>query len=296
MKKFKKIIALLICLILALTVVGCGKEKTNNDELQNDIDEVQSQIDDTAKENSQNKVGKYVTPDESAFIFEEVTGGVAIAGYLGSDKAIIIPDTLEGKNVVEIRSGAFNSAGILGIKLPNTLSLVTEKAFLYCTTLLEVYVGDRTTAIAPHAFEGCVALSFVKLNSGLTDIGRRAFSNCKMLEGITLNSGLISIGNGAFLMSGLKTVKISSSVKIIGAQSFTSCSNLEKVIIEDGVQQIAEKAFEACVSLKNVSIPASVNDVGLRAFNQCPNVTISAPAGSTAETYAAENNITFKAS
>jgi hypothetical protein len=45
----------------------------------------------------------------------------------------------------------------------------------------------------------------------------------------------------------------------------------------------------------NVSIPGSVTYIGALAFNECPNLTIHAPAGSYAETYAKENNIPFVA-
>lgn len=296
MKNLRKIIALLVCLVLALTVVGCGKEKTNNDELQNDIDKVQSQIDDTAKENSQNKVGKYVTPDESAFTFEEVTDGVAITGYSGTDKAVIIPDTLGGKNVVEIRSGSFTTAGILGVKLPKTLTVVTEKAFYYCTTLLEVYLGENTTTIGSQVFEGCIALENVKMNNGLKEIGVQAFGYCSLLKSIELSSTIEKIGTGAFCLSGIENITIPSSVELIDESAFATCSSLEKVKINDGVKSIGSEAFAGCEKLKDVEIPASVETIGSRAFSQSQNVVINAPSGSIAETYATENDITFKAS
>lgn len=296
MKNLRRIIALLVCLILALTMVGCGKDKTNDDELQNDIDKVQSQIDNTAEENSKNKVGKYVTPDESAFVFEDVTGGVAITGYSGSDKAIIIPDTLGGKNVVEIRSGSFTTAGILGVKLPKTLTVVTEKAFYYCTTLLEVHLGENTSSIGSQVFEGCIALETVQLNNGLKEIGVQAFGYCTLLKSVELSSTVEKIGTGAFCLSGIENITIPSSVELIDESAFATCGSLEKVKINDGVKNIGSEAFAGCEKLKDIEIPASVETIGSRAFAQSQNVTISAPTGSAAETYATENNIEFKAS
>lgn len=292
----KKLLALLICIVFALSVVGCGSEKNDKDDLQNDIDNVQSQIEDTAKENSQNKVGTYVTPDEASFTFEDVADGVAITGYSGSDKAIIIPETLGGKNVVEIRTGSFTTAGLLGVKLPKSLTVVTEKAFYYCTTLLEVYLGDNTTAIGSQVFEGCIALESVKLNDGLKEIGVQAFGYCSLLKAIDLTCSIEKIGTGAFCLSGLESVTIPSSVEIIEESAFATCASLKKVKISDGVKNIGSEAFAGCENLKDVEIPSSVDTIGSRAFSQSQNVQITAPAGSSAETYATENNITFKAS
>ena len=44
-----------------------------------------------------------------------------------------------------------------------------------------------------------------------------------------------------------------------------------------------------------VAIPAGVTRIEDGAFDDCPNLTIHAPAGSYAETYAKENNIRFEA-
>lgn len=297
MKNMKKILAIIICVLMAISIVGCGKEEPSNDnDLQNDIDNVQSQIDETAKENSKNKVGDYVKPDESAFSWEDVDGGVAITEYKGTDKAVIVPETLAGKNVVEIRSGAFNNAGILGIKLPASLKVVTEKAFYYCTTLLEVYLGDATTTIAAQAFEGCIAIETVKMNQGLEEIGMQSFGYCSLLNTIEIPSTTKKIGMGAFCLSGLKSVTIPASVELIDESAFATCSNLESVKIESGVKTIGNEAFSGCDNLKNVEIPASVESIGKRTFSQSNNVVISAPSGSVAETHATENDITFKAS
>jgi len=296
MKTLKRISTLLICLALALTVVGCGENKTDKEDLGNEIDNVQSQIEDTAKENSKNKVGNYVTPDESDFTFEDVSNGVAITGYSGTDKAVIIPDTLAGKDVVEIKSGSFNNAGVVGIKLPQPMEVVTEKAFYYCTTLLEVHLGKNTTSIGAQVFEGCIALENVYLNDNLEEIGTQAFGYCSLLKTVDLKSALKKIGTGAFCLSGIENITIPSSVEMIDESAFATCSTLEKVVIKDGVKNIGREAFSGCEKLKSVEIPASVTEIGSRAFAQSNNAVITAPSGSAAETYATENGVTFKAS
>lgn len=297
MKKVKIASIALACLVFASALAGCAhKTPTNTDELKEAIDSVQSEMQQVAEQNSAQEVGEYVTPSESDFLWESVAGGVAITGYTGTATAIFIPDTLDGKNVVEIRNGVFSQSEVVGVKLPNTLTTVTEKAFFYCTTLVEIYFGDNVQQIAGHAFEGCISLSRIYLNSTLKNIGECAFVNCPSLQRIELNDGLEAIERGAFCVSGLTEIVIPGSVKMIGEQAFTTCENLEKVEIKPGVQIIDETAFEACPNLKEARIPASVAEIRLRAFNQCEKLTIYAPAGSAAEAYATEDDIPFQAS
>ena len=65
--------------------------------------------------------------------------------------------------------------------------------------------------------------------------------------------------------------------------------------ISDGATLIGDGAFDSCPALQNVFIPSSVTAIGFGVFFGCPNITIHAPAGSYAETYAKENNIPFVA-
>jgi hypothetical protein len=71
--------------------------------------------------------------------------------------------------------------------------------------------------------------------------------------------------------------------------------NIVSLQIADGIQEIGDFSFANLPKLKMMAIPASVSRIGKWAFYKCPNVTIHAPAGSYAETYAKENNIPFVA-
>ena len=52
-------------------------------------------------------------------------------------------------------------------------------------------------------------------------------------------------------------------------------------------------AFANCTDLEKILIPASVTKIGEDAFKNCEKLTIFAPKGSYAETYARENGIQF---
>ena len=63
--------------------------------------------------------------------------------------------------------------------------------------------------------------------------------------------------------------------------------------IPESVTEIGPCAFFACGALADVWIPTSVQEIGEQAFLECPHLTIHAPVGSCAETYAKENQIPF---
>ncbi len=286
-----------ICTLLAaLLLAGCGKvEEKPQGTTPNNQNPIQDIVDDIIESNP-DEVGDYVTPAESCFVWESVDGGVKITSYTGTDTAIIVPATLGGEKVVAIAADAFNQVLLTGIQLPDTLLAIEDQTFAYATALMEVFLGNGTQTIGSHAFEGCVALKTVELGDALTDLGEMAFGACQALKQIKLPEGLKLIQPGAFCMAGLETVVIPSSVTELGDEAFSTCSNLKSVEIQEGVTVIGKKVFEACSALETAKIPSSVTELGIRVFNQCENVTIIAPTGSAAETYANENNIAFKAS
>jgi hypothetical protein len=61
------------------------------------------------------------------------------------------------------------------------------------------------------------------------------------------------------------------------------------------VQIIGGGAFVDCRNLTDITILNRTTRIGCSAFWDCHKLTIHAPAGSYAETYAKENNIPFVA-
>ena len=82
-------------------------------------------------------------------------------------------------------------------------------------------------------------------------------------------------------------------VVAIKESAFAFTDYVEKVVLSDGVTTIGAHAFNTS-ELKEITIPASVTEIGDGAF-YATLVTIHAPSGSYAETYAKENNIPFVA-
>ncbi len=93
----------------------------------------------------------------------------------------------------------------------------------------------------------------------------------------------------------VEAVYIPSSVEYIGDSAFWSCGALRYVEIEDGMKKISDRAFWSCSALKDVIIPESVTTIGSTAFWSIPELTIHAPKGSVAESFAKSNRISYSA-
>ena len=102
-----------------------------------------------------------------------------------------------------------------------------------------------------------------------------------------------SIGSAFAFCKSLTEVKIPDSVTSIGDSAFCGCASLTNIEIPDSVTSIGGSAFYGCTNLTEVKIPNSVTYIGSEAFKDCNNLTIYGYVGSTAETYAKENNIPF---
>ena len=81
----------------------------------------------------------------------------------------------------------------------------------------------------------------------------------------------------------------------IETSDFAHCISLTDVVIPEHIAEIESWAFHGCVNLQSVMIHAGVTKIHKTAFAECQALTIHAPAGSYAETYAKENNIPFVA-
>lgn len=103
----------------------------------------------------------------------------------------------------------------------------------------------------------------------------------------------------------IKSVEIQSGVTSVGANSFAFCYDLEQVSLPDSVTSIGNYSFLGCVSLCSLDVSENVTSIGEHAIGfYCSSgstgsynkarFTLFGKPGSMAETYAKENNLTFK--
>ena len=207
-------------------------------------------------------------------VLSEADKTCEITGYTGTATELEIPSTLDGYTVTRIG----------------------EHAFIYCASLTSVNIPNGVTSIGEYAFYSCSSLTSIDIPNSVTSIGNSAFSNCDLLESIHIPSSVTSVGNYAFSNCySLSSATIGNNVTSIGNSAFSDCYSLESIHIPDSVTSIGDLAFVRCSALTNITLPDSVINIGEAVFHDCNNLTIYGHAGSYAETYAAENDIPFKA-
>ena len=180
------------------------------------------------------------------------------------------------------------------------ITAIGTGAFLDCTNLASVVIGNSVTNIADGAFNGCVNLENAVIGNSVVDITGRMFFNCPSLENVVIGNSVTNIGYQAFLgCVNLTSVTLPGSVKTIGQQAFENCGRLEGVTISAGVESIGTNAFANCVSLTILTIPDTVTSLGSAVFLNCTGLTDvtfegncpSLPSGTT-DIYAGADSVT----
>ena len=90
--------------------------------------------------------------------FQIYEDSVRIVEYTGSEAALLIPGTIEGKPVRTIASSAFQgNKSLQVIILPEGLTSIGDSAFSGCTSLRSVNIPETVTSIGRFAFIYCRA-------------------------------------------------------------------------------------------------------------------------------------------
>ena len=225
-----------------------------------------------------------------------VESGVTIVG----DSAFLKCSNLEtvelADTVTKLGDWAFmKDSKLESVKLPANLKIIDGAAFAHCTSLTEIDIPEGVTTIGLSAFHGCSNLTKAVLPDGVTSMEGYTFYGCSKLTEINIPKGITEIADHDYcLCSGLTQVTIPENIETIGERAFYGCRGLTSVSIPESVTTIDAGAFNVCSNLAEVTIPASVTEIGTNAFKNCAaGLVIRGVRGSTAETYANENNITF---
>lgn len=207
-----------------------------------------------------------VTADGRFEYTELEDGTIEISKYKGTDTEVIIPETIDEKNVTSIKSFAF----------------------VNCTKISSIEITDQVANIGSQAFQGCTNLTSINISKGVTSIGDATFKGCIKLEEIIVNEDNVNYmsKNGIlFNYEGTKIIrypagkqneveyKIPEKVEIIGNHAFEGCTNLSNIELSEGVQKIEYSSFEGCTNILNIKIPNSVTKINHSAFKDCTNLT-----------------------
>lgn len=236
-----------------------------------------------------------------------VYAGSWIVGFVEDSKLGEVDATEVG--VTGISDYAFYGGDtLLGIKGLNSVRYIGYGAFYYCVSLGVISLNSNLKKIEDYTFYNCQSLSQVTFPSSLEEIGRAAFfkcsklttvdfSRCTNLKTIGINafyncanintlefgtkSALEEIGENAFYKcatgttdrdSGIRSVKLPDSLKVLGPRAFMNCVLVSEVEIGSNLTFIGNHAFRGCDLLETLVIPGSVEEIGRYAFANLDNL------------------------
>ena len=133
------------------------------------------------------------------------------------DGKLVVPDTYNGKPVVEIADNAFYyrfnnirytlQTNISEVVLPETIRKVGKEAFYYLTDIKKVNMPSSLIEIGEDAFWS-TGISEVILPDGLKTVGKKAFQYCNDLTKLVIPQSVESISGNAFYCSSYSGNKI----------------------------------------------------------------------------------------
>ena len=137
------------------------------------------------------------------FIYKINDSNITITNYIGTDKEITIPSSIniDGKDmpVTVIGDKAFEyHESLTTVDIPSSVTTIGDYAFYYCTSLTSINIPSSVTTIGNYAFEACASLTSINIPSSVTTIGYYAFGYCTSLTSINIPSSVTTIGDYAF--------------------------------------------------------------------------------------------------
>lgn len=261
--------AIVATIAVLLTVTACvGSRSSNTPVVVNEPNEFTQAYEDSIKD----------------FEFSIENGTATVDKYTGNKSSVDIPSSYLGYPVSKVGpSFMMDNSTATTVNIPDSVEVISEFAFQYCTGLEYINIPDSVKFIGSQCFEGCASLERVDMPEGLVKMGSLVFNQCASLQQINIPSSLVLLPSYTFGgCSSLVSVTLNNGLEEIGNSAFSYCTSLEKIIIPDGVWKIGNSAFENCTMISEIEIPDSVVLWGKDVFNGCvllpdniiPNVVV----------------------
>ncbi len=159
-------------------------------------------------ENGEGSVPKEIISD---FTFGYFGTQWVMIDYPRGSETLALPDLSDLKN------------GIQSYTIANSLFYRDE-------VLTRITIPSAVSALGKNSFSDCYVLENVEFTgSVLTVLPEYVFSNCSALTEITIPQGITEIREGAFYQSGLQTVVLPKTLRLIGEFAFAGCTLLRTV-------------------------------------------------------------------
>ena len=163
------------------------------------------------------------------------------------------------KGTQTIPESCFANWGLCEIVIPESVTVIENRAFANCKNLKSIVFQGRPEQIAEDAFEGCTNVETIEWGDcrHFCIAGKTGFPKVKE---IILPKGTKTIPEACFANWGLCEIVIPESVTIIESRAFANCKNLKSVVVFQGnPDQIGQRMRLRAAQLSKQSSGAHVH-------------------------------------
>ncbi len=230
------------------------------------------------------QMGENGSEDDFSYVSISSSRAV-ITGYTGNASHVVVPATIDGYSVYNIKPQTFHSehTEIRSITFSEGIPHMDEEAIFAVPNLESIY------------YPSTMQLEFDRYDSGMLGGFSTIPYYCDRLETIRVaaNNPYMKVVDGVLYTSDMKvlihcpaqytaeTFQIPANVEEIAPSAFAGCSKIKKVIMSDRVKLIGYWAFSGATKLSSVNISESCEIIGQFAFGNTALTKLHIPAATT---------------
>lgn len=175
------------------------------------------------------------------------TDGIKITSYKGNDATVVIPETIDGKYVTGIASGAFRLKTVDTLVLSRYIHTVESGAFIGCSSLETIYYPDSIYNISNDSFDtdSYASLKHLYVNATMaprhaSDSGGYSLKLSRLLASGDMNRIIVIAGSSAYqgLSSEYMEALLGSSYRVI---NFGTTRTTNGIIYLEAMQYLAHE-------------------------------------------------------
>ena len=199
--------------------------------------------------------------------------------------------TLKG-GLSTVGKDAFYNCALTSVTLPASVTSVGRQAFQGCP-IEEFNISDCDEALTISAYSKILGKYFyigrnltftegtsmfgnvesLTVSGSMTTIPENFAQGKSTLKTLVVGEGIVNIvGAAAFRETGLTSVSLPSTLKVLPKETFEKCYSLATVTLAEGLEEIGHGAFYDCKALKEITLPASLKKIGTCVFQRNENL------------------------